>query len=66
MNLSESLKEPIRNRDMETKVEMLCNFKRRQMASQVNTYIFFEWEKVAEKILKTAKKKKRKQDKKNS
>ena len=39
MNLSESLKEPIRNRDMETKVEMLCNFKRRQMASQVRYII---------------------------
>lgn len=36
MNLSESLREPIRNRDMATKLDMLCSFKRRQMASQVN------------------------------
>ena len=36
MNLSENLRQPIRNRDMATKVDMLCSFKRRQMASQVN------------------------------
>ena len=36
MNLSENLREPIRNRDMATKVDMLCSFKRRQLASQVN------------------------------
>ena len=36
MNLSENLRQPIRNRDMVTKVDMLCSFKRRQMASQVN------------------------------
>ena len=36
MNLSENLREPIRKRDMATKVDMLCSFKRRQLASQVN------------------------------
>lgn len=35
MNLTENLREPIRSRDMETKVDMLCNFKRRQLVSQV-------------------------------
>ena len=35
MNLSENLREPIRNRDMTTKVDMLCSFKRRQLVSQV-------------------------------
>ena len=40
MNLSENLREPIRNRDMGTKVDMLCSFKRRQMASQVRKLLF--------------------------
>ena len=35
MNLSEGLREPIRNRDMGTKIDMLCSFKRRQLISQV-------------------------------
>ena len=35
MNLGENLREPIRKRDMATKVDMLCNFRRRQLASQV-------------------------------
>lgn len=39
MNLSENLREPIRNRDMGTKVDMLCSFKRRQLVSQVNKTI---------------------------
>ena len=39
MNLSENLREPIRNRDMATKVDMLCSFKRRQLVSQVNETI---------------------------
>lgn len=34
MNLSENLRVPIRNRDMTTKVDMLCSFKRRQLVSQ--------------------------------
>lgn len=34
MNLSEGLREPIRNRDMGTKIDMLCSFKRRQLISQ--------------------------------
>ncbi|RMX46568.1 hypothetical protein pdam_00021581 [Pocillopora damicornis] len=38
MNLSENLREPIRNREMETKVDMLCSFKRRQMASQKTSH----------------------------
>lgn len=38
MNLSENLREPIRNRDMATKVDMLCSFKRRQMASQKTSH----------------------------
>lgn len=38
MNLSEHLREPIRNRDMWTKVDMLCSFKRRQMASQKTSH----------------------------
>ena len=42
MNLSENLREPIRNRDMATKVDMLCSFKRRQMVSQVNEGYFIE------------------------
>ena len=39
MNLSENLREPIRKRDMGTKVDMLCSFKRRQLVSQVNKTI---------------------------
>ena len=35
MNLGENLREPIRKRDMDTKMEMLCNFKRRQFAAKV-------------------------------
>ena len=37
MNLGENLKDPIRKRDMGTKIEMLCNFRRRQLGSQVDT-----------------------------
>lgn len=36
MNLSENLRVPIRNRDMTTKMDMLCSFKRRQLVSQKN------------------------------
>ena len=39
MNLGENLREPIRKRDMATKVDMLCNFRRRQLASQVSGFI---------------------------
>ena len=42
MNLSENLREPIRNRDMATKVDMLCSFKRRQLASQVKSMLLYK------------------------
>jgi hypothetical protein len=35
MNLSEAHRNPIRNRDMSTKMDMMVNFKRRQFASEV-------------------------------
>lgn len=37
MNLNETHKNPIRSRDMATKMDMMLSFKRRQFASQVIT-----------------------------